>query len=57
VHLLVDTKRNLIIVPAAAIQRGPQGTYVYAAGNEQPAKFAPSTIAQTTGNSVGLARD
>src|SRR5947209_2844109 len=27
VHLLVDTKLNLTIVPAAAIQRGPQGTY------------------------------
>src|SRR5436309_1639813 len=30
VHLLVDTKLNLTIVPAAAIQRGPQGPYVYA---------------------------
>jgi len=38
VHLLVDIKRNLIIVPTAAIQRGPQGTYVYAAGNEQHRK-------------------
>jgi multidrug efflux system membrane fusion protein len=54
VHLLVDTKRNLIIVPAAAIQRGPQGTYVYAAGNDNTAKICTVTIAQTTGNSVGL---
>ena len=54
VHLLVDTKRNLIIVPAAAIQRGPQGTYVYAAGNDNTAKIRTVTIAQTTGNSVGL---
>src|SRR6202040_4408453 len=30
VHLLVDTKRNLTVVPVTAIQRGPQGTYVYA---------------------------
>src|ERR1700756_1487012 len=29
VHLLVDFKRNLTIVPTTAIQRGPQGTYVY----------------------------
>src|SRR6267142_2505026 len=29
VHLLADVKRNLVIVPAPAIQRGPQGTYVY----------------------------
>jgi multidrug efflux system membrane fusion protein len=53
VHLLVDTKHNLIIVPAAAIQRGPQGTYVYAAA-ENTAKIRIVTIAQTTGDSVGL---
>jgi membrane fusion protein, multidrug efflux system len=54
VHLLVDTKRNLTIVPVAAIQRGPQGTYVYAAGSDNTAKIRTVTIAQTTGNSVGL---
>ena len=54
VHLLVDTKRNLTIVPVVAIQRGPQGTYVYAAGSDNTAKIRTVTIAQTTGNSVGL---
>ncbi len=54
VHLLVDTKHNLTIVPAAAIQRGPQGTYVYAAGADNTAKIRIVTIAQTTGDSVGL---
>ena len=54
VHLLVDTKRNLIIVPVAAIQRGPQGTYVYAAGSDNTAKIRSVTIAQTTGDNVGL---
>jgi multidrug efflux system membrane fusion protein len=59
VHLLVDTKHNLTIVPTAAIQRGPQGTYVYAvakdpAGKDSIAKIIPVTIAQTTGSSVGL---
>lgn len=54
VHLLVDTKRDLTVVPAAAIQRGPQGTYVYAAGGDNTAKIRTVTIAQTTGNNVGL---
>jgi len=59
VHLLVDTKHNLTIVPTAAIQRGPQGTYVYGAtkdpaSQETSAKIYPVTIAQTTGASVGL---
>src|SRR5579859_1466413 len=54
VHLLVDTKHNLTIVPAPAIQRGPQGTYVYAVGSDNTVKIRTVTIAQTTGNSVGL---
>jgi len=54
VHLLVDTKHNLTIVPTGAIQRGPQGTYVYAAGPDNTAKIRVVTIAQTTGDSVGL---
>jgi multidrug efflux system membrane fusion protein len=53
VHLLVDTKHNLIVVPAAAIQRGPQGTYVYVASGDT-VKIRPVTIAQTTGNNVGI---
>jgi multidrug efflux system membrane fusion protein len=54
VHLLVDTKHDLTIVPAPAIQRGPQGTYVYTVGSDNTVKIRPVTIAQTTGNSVGL---
>jgi membrane fusion protein, multidrug efflux system len=53
VHMLVDTKHNLVIVPAAAIQRGPQGTYVYVASADT-VKIRPVTIAQTTGNNVGI---
>jgi multidrug efflux system membrane fusion protein len=54
VHLLVDTKRTLIIIPAAAIQRGPQGTYVYAVATGNIAKIHVVTISQVTGNDVGL---
>ncbi len=54
VHLLADVKKNLTIVPAAAIQRGPQGTYVYVVQNGNTAKIQSVTIAQTTANNVGL---
>ncbi len=54
VHLLVDTKHNLIIVPIAAIERGPQGTYVYAVGNDNTVKIRAVTLAETTGNHVGV---
>jgi multidrug efflux system membrane fusion protein len=54
VHLLADVKKNLVIVPASAIQRGPQGTYVYVVQNGNTAKIQTVTIALTTANSVGL---
>ena len=54
VHMLVDTKRNLIIVPAAAIQRGPQGTYVYVVSGGDIVNIRTVTIAQTTGNNIGI---
>jgi membrane fusion protein, multidrug efflux system len=54
VHLLADVKKNLVIVPASAIQRGPQGTYVYVVQSGNAAKIQTVTIAQTTANSVGL---
>jgi len=55
-HLLVDTKRNLSLVPLAAIQRGPQGTYVYLVGAGNTVKIQPVTVAQTTGGTVGISQ-
>src|SRR3984893_5318045 len=54
VHLLADVKKNLMIVPASAIQRGPQGTYVYVVQNGNTVKIQTVTLAQTTANTVGL---
>ena len=54
VHLLVDTKHNLTVVPITAIQRGPQGTYVYAVDHSNVAKIRTVTIAQSTNEDAGL---
>src|ERR1700731_4107343 len=54
VHLLADVKKNLVIVPASAIQRGPQGTYVYVVQNANTVKIQTVTLAQTAANTVGL---
>lgn len=54
VHLLVDTRRNLTVVPVTAIQRGPQGTYVYAVDKNNEAKIHPVTVAQSTNETAGL---
>jgi len=54
VHMLVDTRKNLVIVPAAAIQRGPQGTYVYVVSGGDTVNIRVVTITQTTGNNIGI---
>jgi membrane fusion protein, multidrug efflux system len=54
VHMLVDTKHNVVIVPAAAIQRGPQDTYAYVVSGGDTVKIRMVTVAQTTGNNVGV---
>jgi multidrug efflux system membrane fusion protein len=54
IHLLVDTKHNVTIVPSPAIQRGPQGTYVFTAQPDNTVKIVPVTMALSSGNSVGL---
>src|SRR5215467_8455246 len=53
-HLLVDVRKGLTLVPVPAIQRGPQGTYVYAVGQGNVVNIRPVTIAQTTSNTAGL---
>ena len=54
VHMLVDTKKDLVIVPAASIQRGPQGTYVYVVSGGDTVNIRVVTLAQTTGNNIGI---
>ncbi len=54
VHLLADVKKNLVIVPAPAIQRGPQGAYVYVVQNGNTVKIQTITIAQSGADKVGL---
>lgn len=54
VHMLVDTKRNVVIVPAAAIERGPQGTYVYSVSGGDTVNIRMVALAQTTGNNVAI---
>ena len=48
-RLLLDVKRGTTIVPAAAIQRGPKGTFVYVVKDDQtvavrPVKLGPSEV-------------
>ncbi len=53
VRMRVDTERGLSLAPAAAIQRGPQGNYVFLA-EDNKAKVRPVTVAITEGETVGV---
>jgi len=43
---LVDTIKNGIVVPVDAVQRGPDGLFVYVVENGDKAKMAPVKVAQ-----------
>jgi multidrug efflux system membrane fusion protein len=54
VHLLVDTKKNVVLVPTTAILRGPQGIYVFAVGTDNKVKIHIVTLAEANGNVTGI---
>jgi multidrug efflux system membrane fusion protein len=54
VHLLLETKKNSTVVPAAAIQRGPQGTYVFIAKPDKTAELRPVKVAFSEGNMTAI---
>ncbi|OPY61844.1 MAG: Multidrug resistance protein MdtA precursor [Syntrophorhabdaceae bacterium PtaU1.Bin034] len=45
-RLLVDVRRNAVIVPAAAIQRGPQGTFAYLVRPDRTVETRPVTTGE-----------
>jgi len=49
-RMLVEIRKDAIVIPMVAIQRGPQATYVYAVGPDKTAQMKPVTIALTTGD-------
>jgi len=44
VHLLLDVKRGTVIVPVAAIQRGPRGTFVYLVKADHTVEVRPIAV-------------
>jgi multidrug efflux system membrane fusion protein len=54
-RLLVEMKRDAVIVPASAVQRGPQGTFVYVVKPDQSAAVRPVTLGVTEGGNTSIA--
>lgn len=52
VHLLLETRKDAITAPAAAVQRGPSGSFTYVVDSNNTVQMRPIQIALTQGNTV-----
>jgi membrane fusion protein, multidrug efflux system len=55
VRLLLEVQKNAIVIPAAAIQRGPQADYVYVVKPDKTVEVRTVNVAITQGNTVAVA--
>ncbi|HWP15929.1 MAG TPA: efflux RND transporter periplasmic adaptor subunit, partial [Xanthobacteraceae bacterium] len=46
IRVLVDTLKQVVVVPTAAVQRGPQGAFVYVVEPDSKVAVRPITVAQ-----------
>src|SRR5205823_11113831 len=54
VRMSLETRRNAIIIPAVAIQRGPTGSFVYLVQYDSTVTVRPVKIGLTQGNDVAI---
>ncbi|MDP9159633.1 MAG: efflux RND transporter periplasmic adaptor subunit [Acidobacteriota bacterium] len=50
IHLLLETRKDATLVPAAAVQRGPQGSFVFAVKPDKTVEVRPVVVALTQNN-------
>jgi multidrug efflux system membrane fusion protein len=53
-RLLVDVRRGAVIVPSSAIQRGPQGTFVYVVKEDRTVAVRPVGIDEIQGDEASI---
>ena len=51
-RMLLDNKKGAIVIPAPAVQRGPQGNYVYVVNADKTAVVRPVTVGIAEGSEV-----
>ena len=54
VRLWLDTKRNVLIIPAVGIQRGPTGTFVYLVRDDGTVTVRAVKVGMTQGNDISI---
>jgi multidrug efflux system membrane fusion protein len=55
-RLLLTVRKGALVIPAAAVQRGPQGTFVFAAGADNRAEMRAVTIERIEGEDAIVAK-
>jgi multidrug efflux system membrane fusion protein len=55
-RMLVETRRDATVVPAVAVQQGPQGNFVYVVGADHTAELRPVQVAITTDDVAMIAK-
>jgi multidrug efflux system membrane fusion protein len=53
-RLLVDVRRDATVVPSPALQRGPQGAFVYVVKADRTATVRPVTVDQIQGGEASV---
>ncbi len=54
VRLSLDTEHNAVIIPAVAVQRGPDGTFVYVVQNDNTVTVRPVKVGMTVANNLSV---
>src|SRR5215831_769634 len=55
-RLLLEVRKNSTVIPAAAVQRGPQGTYVFTVKPDKTAELRPVTVSFSQGNYAAISQ-
>jgi multidrug efflux system membrane fusion protein len=55
IRMLLEVKKDIVVVPAAAVQRGPQGTYAFVMKPDKTVELRPVQVAMTQQNVAAIA--
>jgi multidrug efflux system membrane fusion protein len=56
VRLKIDTLKGAVVIPAAAVQRSPQSSYVYVVKADQTVAMRPVVVSMTQGETAAISK-
>jgi multidrug efflux system membrane fusion protein len=56
IQMTLENRPNTTVIPAAAVQRGPDGTFVYAVKQDSTVQMEPVTVALTQNNTAAISQ-